>query len=422
MKKRISIFVIFLSIIMIGAGLYLYFGSAKRQMLTLISNQLDLFEKKQKSIEQKKAQYVTNVDVKENDAIVANFSGDIYVDPLKSKSYFKFITKVSEQLASESLNIPEIYVENNKMYFKEGDDLYYIDITEKKDSSKSSKNESELIELKKIIKDTIVSEIPEDNFSKQNEKIKVLNNESDTIKYSVYLTSTDIYNIMDKLLTNIQNSDKVPNIKKYIFNGNTTKKELLENVDLKDIYGKDSKVITYSVYVKDDLIVKHEIILNQNNVDNSENSNLTISYADYEKNGNVHDYEFVIKDTSKKIISVSVLGEENNSKIDAEIPILGLELSGTISNTDKSKSAVFNLYNSMQKANPLLYVNYEYKEISEASEYEANLKISFESKSKYDILMSAKILEGKDVPEFDTSNAKQYSIGNSLLNKYQYNM
>ena len=123
------------------------------------------------------------------------------------------------------------------------------------------------------------------------------------------------------------------------------------------------------------------------------------------------DYEFIIKIGSQDFFEASINSEETTSKISAKSEQLSFEVDGTITKTDKGNNVVINAYNDSSRSNPIVTLMYEYNEVKAGSEYNSTISIIFnDDEGKTAIDCKLKILEGKDVPSFDTSSAKKYSI------------
>ena len=426
MKRKLSVFLLIISIAMIGVGGYLYFNNTKNQMLSVISSQIDLLQKRRKTVEKEKAQYITSATVKENNNLLGSVSGDIYVDENSSKYYLKLATKLAEELgANEALSeLPEIYIEGNKLYFKLQNETYYIDIFETSGNGSSSSNglSDDMID---ILLKTTVEKIPENNFSKENVKATILNSEIETEKYTVFLTSTDIYNITESILNEIDNNAKLKSFKEVLLASNS-KKEILDGINqaLNTLYGKNEKIITYSVYVKNNEIIKHEINMAGNTIDNSQKSDLKITLSKKERATNLFDYELLVTLGSENIVEASLTGEDKLRKISVKTSTIGMELEGTITKDNSTTKTVVDVYNSSDKAKPVISYKYDYNEVIAGSEYSSNLNITvYNSTNVISIECVSKILKGKDVPSFDTSSAKKFDLNSNsgAFNKYLSN-
>ena len=426
MKRKLSVFLLIISIAMIGVGGYLYFNNTKNQMLSVISSQIDLLQKRRKTVEKEKAQYITSATVKENNNLLGSVSGYIYVDENSSKYYLKLATKLAEELgANEALSeLPEIYIEGNKLYFKLQNETYYIDIFETSGNGSSSSNglSDDMID---ILLKTTVEKIPENNFSKENVKATILNSEIETEKYTVFLTSTDIYNITESILNEIDNNAKLKSFKEVLLASNS-KKEILDGINqaLNTLYGKNEKIITYSVYVKNNEIIKHEINMAGNTIDNSQKSDLKITLSKKERATNLFDYELLVTLGSENIVEASLTGEDKLRKISVKTSTIGMELEGTITKDNSTTKTVVDVYNSSDKAKPVISYKYDYNEVIAGSEYSSNLNITvYNSTNVISIECVSKILKGKDVPSFDTSSAKKFDLNSNsgAFNKYLSN-
>lgn len=426
MKRKLSVFLLIISIAMIGVGGYLYFNNTKNQMLSVISSQIDLLQKRRKTVEKEKAQYITSATVKENNNLLGSVSGDIYVDENSSKYYLKLATKLAEELgANEALSeLPEIYIEGNKLYFKLQNETYYIDIFETSGNGSSSSNglSDDMID---ILLKTTVEKIPENNFSKENVKATILNSEIETEKYTVFLTSTDIYNITESILNEIDNNAKLKSFKEVLLASNS-KKEILDGINqaLNTLYGKNEKIITYSVYVKNNEIIKHEINMAGNTIDNSQKSDLKITLSKKERATNLFDYELLVTLGSENIVEASLTGEDKLRKISVKTSTIGMELEGTITKDNSTTKTAIDVYNSSDKAKPVISYKYDYNEVIAGSEYSSNLNITvYNSTDVISIECVSKILKGKDVPSFDTSSAKKFDLNSNsgAFNKYLSN-
>ena len=425
MKRKLSVFLLIISIAMIGVGGYLYFNNTKNQMLSVISSQIDLLQKRRKTVEKEKAQYITSATVKENNNLLGSVSGDIYVDENSSKYYLKLATKLAEELgAKEALSeLPEIYIEGNKLYFKLQNETYYIDIFETSGNGSSSNGLSD--DMMDILLKTTVEKIPENNFSKENVKATILNSEIETEKYTVFLTSTDIYNITESILNEIDNNAKLKSFKEVILASNS-KKEILDGISqaLNTLYGKNEKIITYSVYVKNNEIIKHEINMAGNTIDNSQKSDLKITLSKKERATNLFDYELLVTLGSENIVEASLTGEDKLRKISVKTSTIGMELEGTITKDNSTTKTVVDVYNSSDKAKPVISYKYDYNEVIAGSEYSSNLNITvYNSTNVISIECVSKILKGKGVPSFDTSSAKKFDLNSNsgAFNKYLSN-
>ena len=426
MKRKLSVFLLIISIAMIGVGGYLYFNNTKNQMLSVISSQIDLLQKRRKTVEKEKAQYITSATVKENNNLLGSVSGYIYVDENSSKYYLKLATKLAEELgANEALSeLPEIYIEGNKLYFKLQNETYYIDIFETSGNGSSSSNglSDDMID---ILLKTTVEKIPENNFSKENVKATILNSEIETEKYTVFLTSTDIYNITESILNEIDNNAKLKSFKEVLLASNS-KKEILDGINqaLNTLYGKNEKIITYSVYVKNNEIIKHEINMAGNTIDNSQKSDLKITLSKKERATNLFDYELLVTLGSENIVEASLTVEDKLRKISVKTSTIGMELEGTITKDNSTTKTVVDVYNSSDKAKPVISYKYDYNEVIAGSEYSSNLNITvYNSTNVISIECVSKILKGKDVPSFDTSSAKKFDLNSNsgAFNKYLSN-
>ena len=420
--KKLSVFLIFVSVALIGFGGYLYFNSPKNQMLSVIASQIDKMQKEQKIVEKEKAQYITNTTLKSGDILLGSLDGDIYVDENVSKSYYKLALNLAEELGKVG-DLPIMYIEGNRLYIKVDKETYYIDIFDSKKDTSSSSGSSSSEDAFEILLSAAIKKIPDGNFTKEDSKVQVIGSSYDAVKYSVYLTGSDMYNICESVLNEIYNNSKLKIVKEAVSNfGN--KDQILE--DLKEglsSYGKDEKVLTYTIYVKDDVILKHEVTAVGNTIDNSERADLAIELSKAERKTDLYDYELIVKYSSQNVLEASISGESTLRKI--SVKYAGSELEGTYSENNNNKTLTMSLYDESNKTTPMFTLSYNYSEVVADSEYEGKLNITlYLGTDKVVLDCSYKKLLGKDIPSFDTSSAKEYIFNSSggELNEYFENM
>ena len=419
--KKISVFLIFVSIAMIGIGGYLYLNSTKNQMLSAISTQIETLQKKQKTIEKEKVQYVTTATLKEDGVSLGTVSGDIYVDEVNLKSYLNLAVKLADGMGDVG-KLPEMYVEGNKLYLKFDKETYYIDISESTGNSSGSGSKYNSEEVFNILLNALVKKIPEGNFSKENIKTTIIGSSYETTKYSLFLTRDDVYNIVENVLNEIDSNSKLKFIKEKI-NSYTSKTEMLKSIksNLSSTYAKNEKIFTYSIYVKDNDILKHEINIVGNEINNSERDDFTINFGKAIRKADLYDYELIVKSGSTTIVNASIVGDDTLRNISIKFDGFDFEISGTSSNSNGNKNVTLNAYVQSNKSDPIVTLSYNYSEVTAGSEYSSKINIVLnDGAGKIEFDCSSKILKGKDVPSFDTSSAKKYQEGSSggEMNEY----
>ena len=295
MKKKILIIVLVIGLIIAGVGAFLYFNNPKKKMFDAIENQIVLASNRYKE-KKIKSKITTNGNVKIMGTEYAKVNSELYYDTINNKSLLSFALKYLGETGklTESMKY-ELYFNDNKMYFKSEGKVYYIDL---ESTDKSSFSEEEIKAFVNIVKDSFNYGIPNNCFSVESKNVGVIDKTLSAKKYTLKMTKDNIYNYVKYLLDKIDESDKVPNIKKTIFS-NTKKDEILKNV--KESMGKkDSKktFLEYSVYISKNVLVSQEINIYGD-------SNMSMVFQRYDKGNSLFNNYFYVMEGKEKTLEIS---------------------------------------------------------------------------------------------------------------------
>lgn len=407
-KKTLGLVLLFTSLIMIIYGAYLCVFNPKNIMLKMVVTEFDnLFKSNNITVEKKQIDTIGYLEIiNNNETLKTDIKSNIYIDQKNQKTLFDFILKSEDTI----LNSSKVYLEGDKLYFKldEQFPLQYIELVDSSNSNK--KLTSEFKELKKIVEEQILINIPNKKFTKLKENVTVNDNNLETTKYNLELSYLDTYNVINSILLEIYSNENIPVIKQ----------ELLG--DIKDIeqFSKDLKtniigqnnendiVLTYSIYVLKDKIVKHEFRSNNN----------IITIGKYEKETGIYDYELTIKEGNKTLINTAIVGAKDSSKINVVLDSYVID--GELLKSADKESLNLNLYLSSAKDKPVATLSYEKPISNNLTEYSFNLKFELnDAEGSMKLNLDNKISNKQDVPEFDITGATKFSLNsnfNTLIN------
>ena len=407
--KKIGFFLLFIAIISVGSGLFLFLNSPKRAMLSIVSKQIELFDKKNTKLKKEKYEIKGSTKISFNDTNLYDITNELHIDSINEKLYSRlkgnYIDKEGKDQSAE--NMPQIYIEKNRLFFRVDGKLSYLEFDSSDNSIIAShkKRSLEYEEFLNVIKDYIVNKLPSENFSSVDSRTSVVNNVIDVKKYSLFLTSNDLKDLFRYILDEIYYGNNMPNLKE-IMTKNITKENAIKqfNDAINKIYKTDKKIVEYSIYVKNNKIVKSAFELNSND------SGILISFGSYEKDTDVFDYELDIIKGSKKIFHGTIVGDKMGDKIEGTYG--NYEISGEIVQSSDNKSLNINVHDTNDKSKEVLVLNVEYKEVLKDLEYKVEVNAtSNKDEGKMVLSNTTTIRKDKEVPSFDISKAEKVDIG-----------
>lgn len=398
-KKTIGGLLLVISLAMIGYGVYLTMFSPKMVMLKMVITDFENLFKAGNEVKEKLKTVTTGtLNIKDTGSqsseMAFNLGATSYVDGQNNKALFEPIIKQG----NVTLASPKIYYEKDKIYFKldESDKSgYYISLANK--DNPASTTETELLELKKVVKNQILKNISDKSFKKSKENTTVNDNNLETTKYTLDLSYLDAYNVINGILLEIKDNKELSHLTESLYN-KTTPEEVSKNLR-EEIIGKnkeDSIILNYSIYVTKDKIVKHEL--------KSEASTITI--GKYEKETGINDYELLIKESNKTLTSITIIGEKDSSKINITTQPFIIE--GTTSKTLEKESATLNIYLPTSKDTSIATFTYEAKNPNSA---EYTTDINFELKfltTTVKLTLNNKVTKNQEVPKYDVTGAQDF--------------
>ncbi len=413
MGKKIGLFLFLISLAMIGAGLYLYYFNPRKVMLETLGNEISNIKIKNISQKLKVTSELTgsysNEYKFENNATVA-------LDQDILKMYFSEVLKINDKTYLD----PEIYLENNKVFFniKElSEKLGYIELTDNSEAIKIPKKEMDA--LLNAIKAAVVENLPEERFSGKSETIVINKNSFKTRKYSVSVQAEDLYNIFVAIFKSIYGEKSMPTIKSIIFTTDKYDKVHLNSdtfeSDLKrEIIGDKSEnkvLFTYSIYlIKNKELLKQE--LSYKTGEEGKESKIKLTYAKIDESATQKDYEFVIQKDNKNILETTIVKSGETSNVSATLQESKITVTGEIKKVGVERTIDLSVQDFDKNSAGTITGNY--KEVKPSEEYNFTLNANMTLNGKaFNLTMKNSIYMNQDVQKMDTTGAEKYK-GTSL--------
>ena len=406
MGKKIGLFLLLVSIVMITYGLYLYYFNPKKVMLESLSREISNIDLSHIKIGKTKLISKSSLSYG-NEKYENNI--DFSFDSSQMKMYLKDVLNTNN---NDKHNI-ELFLENNKMFFNIkdiSDKLNYIEITTNAEKIQIPK--SELNALVQTIGKIFVDTIPENKFSSKSESITINKNHFDSKKYTVSLTLEDYYNVVTSIFEHIEKESKFSTIKSIVFTDDKFDKIHLNintyHSDLKKIIigsnDETKQFINYSLYLyKNKVVLKHELSYDLQK--NSKEVNAKISFASIDKGNNLKDYELVLQKNNKNVFEIIIAEEKNNSVITCLLQEFTIQ--GSLEKDGTNKSLKLDIFDNAKTQ--LGKITGEYKEVRPNEEYKLVVGASATIKNKSLLLSSDNtILKNQEVSKFNVVGAQKY--------------
>lgn len=408
-KKTLGLILLLISFVLIGSGIYLSVFSTKNVMLKMIVTEFEDLYKSNES-RNKKYKNLTNgfiEMVSKNETQKYEFKSTFYSEQQNNKILFEgAVNNLGKSLASI-----KVFTDQNKLYFKlnEKDPLQYIEFVDDKDFMFPS---SEIEEIKKIIKKGAMNNLPDKNFTKSSENITLNQNNLETEKYQMKVTTLDFYNIISNTFLQIRSNKNIKKINESITNvftsAKTTDDVFLQEMKT-DMLGKNNEssnevIFEYYIYTLKDKIVKHELKMDD----------VVIIYGVYEKETNILDYEFIVKEGNESLLTFAIVGSKNSSKINANLDNLILEGEKVL--TDAKETLDLKAYSNPSKSAEL--ANFSYEKLIKNNKNETssaiNLKVNLDVNDYLNVSLSNTHVENEKVPAFDVTRATKFDMDGQL--------
>lgn len=408
-KKRLGIVFLLISFLLIGVGVYLSIFSVKNVMLKMIVTEFEtLYISNIK--ENEKFKNITNgfVEIADNGQTQKfEFDSTIYSDQQNSKALFEGgVSLLGTDLASA-----KIFINQNKLYFKlsDKDPLQYIEFVDDKDSMFPA---SELEEIENILKKEIVENLPDKNFYKTKENVTVNQNNLETEKYEMKVTTLDFYNIISNVFSEIRSNKNIKKINesitKFFTEEKTTDDKFLQELKT-DMLGKNGEnsnetLFEYRIYSLKDKIVKHELKMDD----------VVYIFGKYEKETDIFDYELIIKEKNTSVVTMSIIGSKNSSKIDAMLAGVIIEGENVLNETKETLT----LKAFADSSKSLEIINFSCEKLIENNKKESSstikLKVNFDVNNYFNLSLSNSYIKNEEVPVFDVTGATKFDLGGQL--------
>lgn len=408
-KKTLGTVFLLISFVLIGAGVYLSIFSSKNVMLKMIVTEFEsLYNSNETQTE--KFKNVTSgflEMVSKGQAQKFEINSTIYSNQQNNKYLFEGGVK---GLGSD-LGSAKIFIDQNKLYFKlsEKDPLQYIEFVDDKDSMFPT---VEIEEIKNILKKEVMKNLPDKNFSKSKENVTLNQNNLETEKYQMKVTTLDFYNIISNTFLEIRSNKNIKKINETITNvftsSKTTDDVFLQEMKT-DLLGKNNEnsnniVFEYYIYALKDKIVKHELKMDD----------VVFIFGKYEKETAIFDYEVIVREGNETPLTLAIVGSKNSSKINAKLDNLILEGEQVL--TDTKETLELKAYSNPSKSAELASFNYEKLIGNNKNEISStiNMKVNFGANEYFNISLSNTHVENEEVPAFDVTGATKFDLGGQL--------
>lgn len=423
--KKVGVFLIFVSLVMIGLGVYKLYFNPKKIILKALSHQIEMV--KDVDFDLKKERITSSLSINDLDQLLPSaslintakclsdgntkcinntrktlkFSGDTYIDPSANNYYGKYNIKLTGD-PEMSADFSSQFLYKDKMiyfYIKElVDKVMYFSIEDINDY-KISKEEMNIYfdEVLKIMNEYFT----DDMFSTKKEKITINSNSISTTKYTINLTALDVYELTSRVFTEVKNNKSLSNIKKILFT-DISESNYLSSLKRQIIGSKDEKrqMFQYSVYLKN--------LTDAVKIDFC-SSGSKVSLAWFDSGNNSKAYEFLIQNDNENLFELSING---NDKL-KNIRIIGEDLysTGTYEFKDSIKSLNLSIFDANDRNTSLGEIKYEYNTSSNVSD-----KLNITSKNGFSLLMENKYSDFESFPKFDISKAQKLTEIDGFLN------
>lgn len=407
-KKSLGIVLLLSSFLLIGLGVYLYVFSPKNIMLKMLVKEFEILNKTEKqNFDNSKNILNGFLEIGDSNGVQKfDFDSTIHSD-LKNNNY---LFEGGLKVLGNNLFSAKIFTDKNKLYFKlsEKEPLQYIEFAEDKDSMLPF---AEIEEVKTILGKEILKALPDSNFSKSKENTTINKNNLETEKYTMKVTMLDFYNIFNNTFLEIRSNKKIVKINETIDKAITASKQtedkFLEDLK-KEILGEKNEhsnevVFQYYIYTLKDKVVKHEF-----KVEDS-----IFVFGKYEKETDIFDYEFIVKEDNKIVSSLAIVGAKNSNKIDGVFEDFVLE--GQSELTETKETIFLKAFDNSSKSFEI--VNFSYEKTlnnNNGNSSNINVKVNLTENEYFNVMISNSESKNVELPVLDTTGATKFNLGEEL--------
>lgn len=422
-KKVISILLFILSIAMIGSGVYIMnsnkymFESALDGVFDyLVDGYVEMSNASKNLADINKYKLTTSTSFKQNNNELASLNGDIYVNGIDKKAYIDLVSKVN----GEDFVGLEVLLSNDKLYAKIKEvmnEFYYNDLTSYTESTSNAENleysqllkleKNELELLTKHLKNSILKDLKDSDFSKSSETLTLDNKNYKTNKITLNISKKRLGTIVENLLTYISKDNKAIQILQK-FDKTITKDSIqksLESLKEQSSSFSDEEQLNFSFYIESFTSLRRiELSTSNNEVDSIATGNESFTLDIYNNSYKNKTYLLTIIDNDATTMTIK---EEytDSDKANLIIKYDDYEINGTISSTNSAQEFNLNLLSSGQNIGT---INYKYTVVGKNKEYKLDLSILLSDQS-IEIVSNNTILLNEEIPNLDVENAKDFN-------------